>query len=106
MEIREKLEQFVKEEIYKLRNLGEHARRGSDHLYYRSLSQLKIGELKILKDSDELTYELVCIYDIYTETEFMHDPNMDDYLKEHYEDKFIFDKNLKLLEIKDTRNIR
>lgn len=105
MEAREKLERVVKEEIYKLRNLGEHARRGSDHLYYRSLSQLKIGELKLLKVMNELTYELVCVYDIYTETEFMHDPEMDDLFKEHYEDKFIFDSNLKLLETKDMQNV-
>ena len=106
MEAREKLERVIKEEIYKLRNLGEHARKGSDHLYYRSLSQLELGELKILKIMDELTYELVCIYDIYTETEFMHDSDMDDLFKEHYEDKFIFDSDLKILEIKDMRKIR
>ena len=103
MEVRAKLEHIVKEEIYKLRNLGEHARKGSDHLYYRSLSQLEFGELKILKVNDELTYELNCNYNIYTETEFMHDSDMDDLFKEHYKEKFIFDSSFKLLEIKDLR---
>jgi len=31
------IERVIKEEIYKLRNLGEHVRGGSDHLSYRSM---------------------------------------------------------------------
>ncbi len=99
----EELEKKIKEEIYKLRNLGEHARRGSDHLYYRSISKIKIGRLKEVKFQEKLIYEVDCKYDVYTETEFLHPPEMDDLYTEHYNDKFIFDKDFTLLEIKDNR---
>ena len=42
MEDREKLIQSVKKEISKLRDLGEHGRKGSDHLAYRSISKFEI----------------------------------------------------------------
>ncbi len=43
------IEHSIKEEIHKLRNLGEHAREGSDHLSYRSMSKFKLGKLKKTK---------------------------------------------------------
>ncbi|MFX0179445.1 MAG: hypothetical protein ACFE78_04595 [Candidatus Hodarchaeota archaeon] len=103
MENREKLEEIIKEEIYKLRNLGEHERKGSDHLYNRSLSKFKIGKLKKGKDQGKLIYEVICKYDVYTETEFLHTPEMDELYTEHYKDKFILDNDFRLLEIKDIR---
>lgn len=106
MENREKLKEIIKEEIYKLRNLGEHARKGSDHLYHRSLSKFKIDKLKKLWSQDKLLYEIICEYDIYTETEFLHPSDMNDLYTEHYKDKFILDQDLKLLEIKDSRKKR
>jgi len=103
MENREKLEEIIKEKIYKLRNLGEHERKGSDHLYYRSLSKFKIGKIKKRKIRDKLIFEVVCKYDVYTETEFLHTPEMDELYTEHYKDKYVLDKDLRLLEIKDLR---
>ena len=99
MKDREKLEQIIKEEISKLRNLGEHGRKGSDHLSYRSISKFEIGKIREVVDKDELTYELICKYDIYTETEFIHDSEMDEFYTEHYMDKFLFDSNFRLLKI-------
>jgi len=103
MENHEKLEEIIKEEVYKLRNLGEHERKGSDHLYYRSLSKFKIGKLKKRIDQGKLIYEIICKYDVYTETEFLHTPEMDELYTEHYKDKIILDKDFRLLEIKDIR---
>jgi hypothetical protein len=103
METSEKLEDFIKKEINKLRNLGEHARKGSDHLYYRSLSKFKIEKLKKVRKKKKLFYEVTCIYDIYTETEFLHTPDMDELYTEHYKDKFVFDQDFKILEVKDIR---
>ena len=101
MSVLEKIEKVIMEEISKLRNLGEHARKGSDHLYYRSISKFKAGKLKEKLYQEKLTYEIICKYDIYTETEFLHPPDMDELYTEHYEDKFIFDKNFRILEIKE-----
>ena len=66
----EKLENILKKEIYITRNLGEHARKGSDHLYYRSLIMLNLGKVKELKYQEKPAFEVICKYDIYTETEF------------------------------------
>ncbi len=101
MENRENLEEIIKEEIYKIRNLGEHERKGSDHLYYRALINFKIDKIKKGKDQGKLIYEVVCKYDVYTETEFLHYSDMDELYTEHYKDKFILDKDFRLLEIKD-----
>lgn len=99
----EKLEDIIKEEIYRVRNLGEHTRKGSDHLYYRSISKIKMSKLKELKQQEKLVYEVDCKYDVYTETEFLHPPEMDDLYTEHYNEKFIFDKDFTLIEIRDIR---
>ncbi len=48
-------------------------------------------------------YEVICNYDIYTETEFLHTPDMDELYTEHYRDKFILDKDLKVVKIEDLR---
>ncbi|MFW9936760.1 MAG: hypothetical protein ACFFD5_03880 [Candidatus Thorarchaeota archaeon] len=103
MENREKLKEIIKREIYKLRNLGEHARKGTDHLYYRTLTKFKINEIKKLVDQERINYEVICIYEIYTETEFLHTPDMDDLYTEHYKDRFVLNKDFSLLEIKDLR---
>ncbi|MFX1452554.1 MAG: hypothetical protein ACFFCM_17080 [Promethearchaeota archaeon] len=103
MESPDKLKKIIKKEINKLRNLGEHARKGSDHLYYRSLSKFKIGKLKKVKEKDQLFYEIICIYDIYTETEFLHTADMDELYTEHYKDKFVLDQDFNLVEVKDIR---
>ena len=99
----EKLGEIVKKEIYKKRNLGEHSRKGSDHLYYRDITFFDLGKLKKKKVQGESVYEVVCKYDIYTETEFLHTPDQDELYTEHYKDKFIFNANFNLLEIQDIR---
>ncbi|MFX1411420.1 MAG: hypothetical protein ACFFA6_13800 [Promethearchaeota archaeon] len=98
-----KLEKAIQEAINKLRNLGEHTRKGSDHLYFRSISKFKLSGPKktIYKGKD--VYEVKCEYDIYTETEFLHTTEMDELYTEHYRDKFLVDKNLKVLDIEDLR---
>lgn len=60
----EEIEKVIMEEISKLRNLGEHARKGSDHLYYRSISKFKAGKLKEIKYQEKLAFEVICEYDI------------------------------------------
>jgi len=90
------IEHSIKEEIHKLRNLGEHAREGSDHLSYRSMSKFKLGKLKKTKRQGRLAFEVICTYDIYTETEFMHSPDMDELYTEHYKDKFIIDSDFRI----------
>ena len=102
----EKIEKVIMEEISKLRNLGEHARKGSDHLYYRSISKFKAGKLKEIIYQEKLAYEVICEYDIYTETEFLHTPDMDELYTEHYKDKFFLDKDFRILDIKDMRKKR
>jgi len=97
------LEKTIKEEIIKLRSLGEHERKGSDHLYYRSLSKFQMGKIKDSKYQEREAFEVVCKYDVYTETEFLHTPDMDEEYTEHYKDKFIFDKYYTLLEVIDMR---
>ena len=57
-EIKE-IEHAVKEEIQKLRNLGEHARGGSDHLSYRSMSKFKLGKLKKIKNQEEIAFKII-----------------------------------------------
>jgi hypothetical protein len=103
MENLERLEKIIKEEIFKLRSLGEHERKGSDHLFYRSLSKFQMGEVKESTYQEREVFEVVFKYDIYTETEFLHTPEMDENYTEHYEDKFIFDDQFTLLEIIDLR---
>jgi len=48
-----------------------------------------------------MAFEVICTYDIYTETEFMHSPDMDELYTEHYKDKFIIDSDLRILEVND-----
>ena len=103
MEDRERLIQIVKKEISKLRNLGEHGRKGSNHLAYRSISKFEIDKVKNLKVKNEVNYELICKYDIYTETEFLHDSDMDELYTEHYVDRFLFDSNFELLKVEEMR---
>jgi len=94
------IERTIKEEIHKLRNL-EYARGGSDHLSYRSICEFKLGKLKKIKRQEKLAFEVICTYDIYTETEFMHSPDMDELYTEHYKDKFIIDSDFRILEVND-----
>ncbi|MFX1316168.1 MAG: hypothetical protein ACFE9T_09915 [Promethearchaeota archaeon] len=97
------LERAIQEEINKIRNLGEHTRKGSDHLYFRSISKFKLSNPKKIRYEGKEVYEVKCKYDIYTETEFLHTPEMDELYTEHYQDKFIIDENLKILDIEDLR---
>ena len=100
MEEFKEIEEVIKKEIVKLRNLGEHARGGSDHLSYRSMSKFKLGKLKKIKEQEEIRFKIICTYDVYTETEFMHSPDMDELYTEHYKDTFILDSDFKILEVK------
>ena len=95
------IERVIKEEIYKLRNLGEHVRGGSDHLSYRYMSKFKLGKLKKKKDQEERAFKIICTYDIYTETEFMHSPDMDELYTEHYKNKFFLNSDLRIVKVKD-----
>ncbi|MHA1240149.1 MAG: hypothetical protein ACTSQU_05080 [Promethearchaeota archaeon] len=95
------IERVIKEEIYKLRNLGEHVRGGSDHLSYRSMSKFKLGKLKKTKHQEKSAFTVICTYDIYTETEFMHSPDMDELFTEHYKDTFILDSDFRILEVNE-----
>ena len=97
------IEDSIKKEVNKLRNLGEHGREGSDHLAYRSISKFKLGKLKKTKHQEGIAFEVICTYDIYTETEFMHSPDMDELYTEHYKDKFIIDSDFRILEVDDIR---
>ena len=99
-EIKE-IEQVIREEIHKRRNLGEHTPGGSGHLSYRSLSQFKMGKLKKISRQEGIVFEVICTYDIYTETEFIHSPDMDELYTEHYKDKFILDSDFRILEVND-----
>ena len=95
------IERTIKEEIHKLRNLGEHVRGGSDHLSYRSMTKFKLVKLKEIKRQERLAFEVFCTHGIYTETEFMHSPDMDELYTEHYKDKFIIDTDFRILEVND-----
>ena len=101
--VNKELEKAIQEAINKLRNLGEHTRKDSDHLYFRSISKFKLSEPKKIIYKGKDVYEVKCQYDIYTETEFLHTPEMDGLYTEHYRDKFFVDKNLKILDVEDLR---
>ena len=58
-----------------------------------------MGKLKKTKHQEGLAFEVICTYDIYTETEFMHSPDMAELYTEHYKDKFIIDKDFKILNV-------
>ena len=102
MENRVRLEEATKREISKLRNLGEHGRKGSDHLSYRSLLKFNIAKIKKSEKEGKSIYKVICTYEIYTETEFLHTTDMDEFYTEHYKDIFIFDTNYNLLEVQES----
>ncbi len=83
---------------YLLQHLLKH---GLQNLSYRSLSKFKLGKLKKTKIQEKFTFEVICTYDVYTETEFMHSPNMEELYTEHYKDKFILDSDFRILEVSD-----
>jgi len=97
-----KLEKVIKEEINKKRRLGEHTG-GSGHLGFRSIVKFNLGEPREIPHHGEQVYEIICEYEVYTETEFMHSPENDIYYTEHYRDKIIFNKDLKILEYKELK---
>ena len=99
MSLEEKIKKRVNELIKEKRKLGEHAG-GSGHLAYRSFTKYDLSALKEIIYNDKVAYELIAEYSIYTETEFLHDPEEDDLYTEHYKDKFVFDKDLNLLVFK------
>jgi len=90
------IEQSIKEFISKNRKLGEHAG-GSGHLAYRSLIKFTLDDLKEVKYRGESAIEVNCKYEIYTETEFLHPPEEDEFYTEHYREKYILDNSLKML---------
>ncbi|MFX1389071.1 MAG: hypothetical protein ACFE9Z_03295 [Promethearchaeota archaeon] len=97
----EKIKQNVQKEIYNLRNLGEHGRKGSDHLYHRSLSNIEFKKLKKVRHNKKIAFEVVCKYDIYNETEFLHSSEMEDLYTEHYNDQFLLDEDYVILKVID-----
>jgi hypothetical protein len=96
------LEQKIREEINKTYKLGEHAG-GSGHLSYRSISDLSIGEPKEFSFQGKKVFGIICEYKIYTETEFMHPPEMEDLFTEKHKDKIIVDEELNVLDFIDLR---
>ncbi|NVM36451.1 MAG: hypothetical protein HWN81_12705 [Candidatus Lokiarchaeota archaeon] len=72
--------------------------------FYRSLNMFKLGKPEELKSLEKSVFEVICKCDIYTEIEFLHSPEMDELYTEHYEDKFIFNKDFDILEIKNMRS--
>ena len=93
-----KMKSIIQEEIGKSHNLGEHAG-SSGHLAYRSIINFKLSEPKEVEYKGTQAYEVTCKYDIYTETEFLHDPDDDEDYTEHYQYKFILDKDSKILAV-------
>jgi len=96
------LEQKIREKISEVYKLGEHAG-GGGHLSYRSLSDLSIGEPKEFSFQGKKAFEIICEYKIYTETEFMHPPDMEDLFTEKHKDKIIIDEELNILDFIDLR---
>ena len=92
------LKSIILETIGKVRNLGEHAG-GSGHLAYRSLIKFESSAPKEILYEGKESIEVICKYDIYTETEFLHPPEDDIYYTEFYREKFILDRDLKILAI-------
>ena len=60
-----------------------------------------MGKLKKRKYQEREAFEVICTYNVYTETEFMHSPDMDELYTEHYKDTFIIDSDFRILEIND-----
>ena len=100
---KEKLQEAIIKKIKEIRNLGEHARKGSDHLSCRSIIYFKIKKIKKIKGQEKECFEVACKYKIYTLTEFTHPPEMDEFFTEHYLDKFILDKEYKILDVKKIK---
>jgi len=91
-----KVEEIIREDISKRRQLGEHAG-GSGHLAYRSITEFKLVNPKETNYKGKEAYEIVCNYDIYTETEFLHAPEDDELYTEHYTEVFIISKENEIL---------
>ena len=64
------------------------------------MSKFKLGKLKKIKHQEGIAFTVICTYDVYTETEFMHSPDMDELYTEHYKDTFILDNDFRILEVK------
>ena len=92
------IEFAIRKEISKMRKLGEHAG-GSGHLAYRSFIEFELSDPKEIEYKGKEVIEIICKYDIYTETEFLHPPEDDELYTEHYKDKFILNKDLKILKV-------
>ncbi|MHA1380457.1 MAG: hypothetical protein ACTSRG_18995 [Candidatus Helarchaeota archaeon] len=91
------LERIVREEISKKRKLGEYAG-GSGHLAFTRIIKFSLGEPKEILYRETKVYEVICEYNIHTETEFLHSPENDIYYTKSYKDRIIFDKELNILE--------
>jgi hypothetical protein len=65
------------------------------------MSKFKLGKLKKTKLQEQAAFKVICTYDVYTETEFMHSPDMDELYTEHYKDTFVIDSDFRILEIND-----
>ena len=95
------IEKKIRESINERRKLGEHSG-GSGHLALRSITKFNLSELKEVPYEAIIAYEIICDYEIYTETEFLHPPEDDIYYTEHYRDKFIINKNVEILNIQEN----
>ena len=65
------------------------------------MTMFKLEKLKKTKHQEKIAFKVICTYDIYTETEFMHSPDMDELYTEHYKNTFIIDSDFRILEIND-----
>jgi hypothetical protein len=96
----EEIKELILKDIGKKRRLGEHAG-GSGHLAFRSIIKFELIEPKETLYEGKQAIEVICKYDIYTETEFLHPPERDEEYTEHYRDRYILDKNLNILTVED-----
>lgn len=90
------LEKKIHEEIDKRRKLGEHAGR-SGHSGFRSIIKFDLKKPKEIIYKGKKAYEIICEYEIFTETEFEYSKEDEIYLTEVYKDKFIVDEELNIL---------
>ncbi|NHI93226.1 MAG: hypothetical protein EAX96_12055 [Candidatus Lokiarchaeota archaeon] len=90
------LEKKIREKIEIEHHLGEHAG-GSGHLSFRSLIEFIMEDPKEIVLQGKRAYEITYKFAIYTETEFLHPPDQDDYYTERHQDKVIVDDDLNFL---------
>lgn len=96
---KDKINDVIQLKIGDMHRLGEQTGT-TDHVAYRSFTKFELSDPKEFQFEGKIAFEVVAIYNIYTETEFLHHPDNDHLYNEHWEDTFIVDENYKILDIK------